>query len=72
MSCQKCGRTECHLVDVRKYIYNPPEVQSFYEKQYWCVNCLVAEAIASKFKGKKPVDDKEDGVYLAIGGNIIK
>ena len=56
MQCNKCSRGSCHLVPVRAYIYDPPKVQSFYEEQLWCVNCLVMEAIASKFKGKRPSD----------------
>ncbi len=56
MSCDQCGRTKCHLMPVRTYIYNPPEEQSFYEMKDWCMNCVVAEAIATKFKGKDPLD----------------
>ena len=56
MSCDQCGRTKCHLMPVRTYIHNPPEVQSFYEMKDWCMNCVVAEAIATKFKGKDPLD----------------
>jgi len=55
-SCDKCSRPNCHLVPIRVYIYNPPETQSFYENQEWCVNCMVAEAIMSKFKGKTTVE----------------
>ncbi len=51
MSCDQCGRTKCHLMPIRTYIYNPPEEQAFYEMKDWCVNCVVAEAIAAKFKG---------------------
>ncbi len=56
MSCDQCGRTKCHLMPIRTYIYNPPKEQAFYDMKEWCVNCVVAEAIAAKFKGKGPLD----------------
>lgn len=56
MHCNQCGRTKCHLMPIRVYIYDPPKVQSFYTMKEWCMNCVVSEAIASKFKGKGPLD----------------
>lgn len=41
---------------IRTYIYNPPEEIAFYAMKDWCVNCVVAEAIAAKFQGKGPLD----------------
>jgi len=49
--CARCGETRKHLMEVRVYIYNPPDVNSFYEKKQWCINCIVAEGHNSGFTG---------------------
>ena len=60
MQCSKCSRGSCHLVPVRAYVFDPEGgTNHIYEDQNWCVNCLVMEAIATKFKGKRPSDPDE-------------
>jgi hypothetical protein len=45
---------------IRVYIYDPPEEISFYTMKEWCMNCVVAEAIATKFQGGGPIADIGD------------